>query len=400
LKETLHIKNFGPIKDVKLELGKVNVLIGDQGTGKSTVAKLLNAVKEFLFNDVFENNKFNTEDFIIILKKYEIFHCLKQDTEILFKIENQIEFKFNNLIASVLEKIIQEKSFKIKFHDFYIITERNIVNTISNILYPLIQAKAALSELVLKFGNLYITGKKDYHDISFNYEYEKILNTNLILINDKLYISLNGQTIPFEFASSGLQSCIPLLITFDKATRDINKYLSVDDRIRQTHKDFNKNLIIIEEPEQNLFPKTQYELTKYIISNIHYDIFENLEVGLKNENEKTKYINVIDSQIILSQLFITTHSPYILTSLNNLIYAYTIGQKNNKEVNDIINEKYWLNPADVSAYKLEYDEKEGGIIAKNIIDEETQLIDSIQIDGVSEILSEEFNEILEIELKN
>ena len=44
MKETLHIKNFGPIKEVKLELGKVNVLIGDQGTGKSTVAKLFHII--------------------------------------------------------------------------------------------------------------------------------------------------------------------------------------------------------------------------------------------------------------------------------------------------------------------------------------------------------------------
>ena len=48
---------------------------------------------------------------------------------------------------------------------------------------------------------------------------------------------------------------------------------------------------------------------------------------------------------------------------------------------------------------LVYDEKEGGCIAKNIIDDETKLIDSIQIDGVSDILSDEFNKIMEIELQ-
>jgi len=40
-KETLIVKNFGPIKDVELELGKVNVFIGEQAGGKSTLAKLI-----------------------------------------------------------------------------------------------------------------------------------------------------------------------------------------------------------------------------------------------------------------------------------------------------------------------------------------------------------------------
>ena len=52
MKETLHIKNFGPIKEVKLELGKVNVLIGEQGTGKSAIVRLIHLFhnQEFLFS--------------------------------------------------------------------------------------------------------------------------------------------------------------------------------------------------------------------------------------------------------------------------------------------------------------------------------------------------------------
>ena len=45
MSETLTIRNFGPIKDMTLELRAVNILIGDQGTGKSTVAKLLTVIK-------------------------------------------------------------------------------------------------------------------------------------------------------------------------------------------------------------------------------------------------------------------------------------------------------------------------------------------------------------------
>ena len=49
LKEKLIIQNFGPIKHIELDLGIVNVLIGEQATGKSTVAKLLAVCRYFSF---------------------------------------------------------------------------------------------------------------------------------------------------------------------------------------------------------------------------------------------------------------------------------------------------------------------------------------------------------------
>ena len=43
---TLTIKNFGPIKDISLNLKKVNLLIGTQGSGKSTIAKVLSIMND------------------------------------------------------------------------------------------------------------------------------------------------------------------------------------------------------------------------------------------------------------------------------------------------------------------------------------------------------------------
>ena len=49
MKERLIIKNFGPIKSMDLELGKMTILICEQGTGKSTIAKLLAICRYFSF---------------------------------------------------------------------------------------------------------------------------------------------------------------------------------------------------------------------------------------------------------------------------------------------------------------------------------------------------------------
>ena len=38
---TITIRNVGPIKDVTIELNKVNVIMGPQSSGKSTIAKAI-----------------------------------------------------------------------------------------------------------------------------------------------------------------------------------------------------------------------------------------------------------------------------------------------------------------------------------------------------------------------
>ncbi|MEI9956829.1 MAG: AAA family ATPase [Ferruginibacter sp.] len=49
MSEVLHIKNFGPIKDVKVDLKKFNVIIGENATGKSTIAKVLAVCRYFSY---------------------------------------------------------------------------------------------------------------------------------------------------------------------------------------------------------------------------------------------------------------------------------------------------------------------------------------------------------------
>ncbi|MGI8635844.1 MAG: AAA family ATPase, partial [Segetibacter sp.] len=61
MKEQLIIKNFGPIKYVEVTLGKFNVLIGENATGKSTVGKVLAVCRYFSYiikEDFFSPNSF------------------------------------------------------------------------------------------------------------------------------------------------------------------------------------------------------------------------------------------------------------------------------------------------------------------------------------------------------
>jgi hypothetical protein len=88
-------------------------------------------------------------------------------------------------------------------------------------------------------------------------------------------------------------------------------------------------------------------------------------------------------------LTITTHSPYTLTTVNNLIYAYQVGQTNSN-VNDIVPQKLWLNPNDVGAWFVE----EGTV--RSIVDEENGQIRAEEIDKISDTLNLEYDKIMEM----
>ena len=122
--------------------------------------------------------------------------------------------------------------------------------------------------------------------------------------------------------------------------------------------------MIIEEPEQNLFPKAQKETVEYIIEQI------------SDENS----------------LFMMTHSPYVLSTLNILMMAHKAGnldEKSKKEVIKLFNENQWINPSDFSAYYLENG------VARDIKGR-TGLISENDIDETSNDIQDEFEELLAI----
>ena len=57
MKEFMIIRNFGPIENVEIKLKRINIFIGEQGVGKSTIAKLYSCMQDILlhFFIVFSN---------------------------------------------------------------------------------------------------------------------------------------------------------------------------------------------------------------------------------------------------------------------------------------------------------------------------------------------------------
>lgn len=105
-----------------------------------------------------------------------------------------------------------------------------------------------------------------------------ILGGSYVRLKERDYIkSKSGILVNLEYASSGQQEALPLLLSIVSTA--------------------SNTTLVIEEPEAHLFPSAQAEVVKLI----------GKTYGLTNEE---------------SNFIITTHSPYILMSINNSIQAY------------------------------------------------------------------------------
>lgn len=163
-----------------------------------------------------------------------------------------------------------------------------------------------------------------------------------IFYDDENYVHLNN-------ASSGQQEAIRIL-------QDI--FLILLDR--------ENAFRVIEEPEAHLYPLAQ----KYLIELIAI------------------VLNQTDSQII-----ITTHSPYILSIFNNLLFAKRVVAKNgttSAEVREVIPQISWAEPTTTDVYFL----KDGH--CQSIFDNSTGLIDQNYLDEISEELGADFQDLYHI----
>lgn len=124
-----------------------------------------------------------------------------------------------------------------------------------------------------------------------------------------------------------------------------------------------KTFIVFEEPESHLFPDSQLVLA---------------ELAALTVNSSK------------SRIIITTHSPYILTAMNLLLYSGEKEGKQNSE-KDVIRKEYRLKPQKVKAYLLS---RNTGKL-ESITGEEIGLVDAMKIDGVSDKIDDAMDRILQ-----
>ncbi len=131
-----------------------------------------------------------------------------------------------------------------------------------------------------------------------------------------------------------------------------------------------KSFVVIEEPEAHLYPKLQRKVVDFII----------------------RFANLTGSTVV-----ITTHSPYVLTCMNTLCYAGKIAENENKKekVDRIVGKHTSVKPGEIYAGKLICEQ--GHTKVENLIIETEQELYTELIDEVSDINNELYTRLYEVE---
>ena len=399
----LVVDNFGPIKHVDVNLKKVSVLIGPQSSGKSTIAKIYSFccwldkmtddTHKALANGAYKK----------LLSYHRLSTYISNDSRIYFEGENVIyaynykqegdviELPFSEGIDHSLynvhhvideeicfERISREKSPKVE----YIPAERNFVASVSN-LNSYLEEDDSLQDFVnawYKTKKHYVKDNKiDILHLGMQYFYNESDASDYVRLE-------NGKDIPVSCASSGVQSLVPLLGMIKWFTSDIyrnqaerpfspeeNEQISkllkenqndvYGDELTQMierlvgfakGKIYTHTQLIMEEPEQNLYPDTQCRLIDHILSSINHG---------KDH-----------------RMLMTTHSPYVLNYLNVLLKR---SASSNAYLRDDL----------LSVYRVH----EGTVQNLLGVDADGEaVVDSIDLSETMRVIYEEYNQLCKV----
>ncbi|MDR0657764.1 MAG: ATP-binding protein [Mediterranea sp.] len=372
----IKIKNFGPIKEGLpdnegwIDIKKVTVFIGNQGSGKSSIAKLISTfswIEKVLTRGDFSVKEFTARSF---KNKYCEYHrisnyFIKEQTEIHYE-GDSYNFTYTAEGNFIIEKAENGLNGYPLPQIMYVPAERNFISMMN--LPSLIKE---LPESLVTFLSEYDKAKENIDD-----HYRLPINGAQLKYNrQSKVITIIGDDydIKLQEASSGFQSLVPLYIVSDylhgsveKQAENSTKMSSDETRrfeegVRSIWDDntlsdaqrraalsalssrFNKSAFIniVEEPEQNLFPSSQEDIMRSLL----------------------EFNNSLDA----NKLIITTHSPYLTNFLTVAVKAGILKEEieNKKdegllaELDDVFSLNAAVNKDDIAIYELE--EKHGTV---------------------------------------
>ena len=414
----LILKNFGPIDACEISIDDFTILTGPQAAGKSTIAKAV-AFFRTIKNDFCEcmirkqttstNTKLKRSITTQIRHKFlQLFGSSRAmdndmqmkyfydentyvDVTLQFKegfdyispnfiyidfsgdidkfLNNAYRFESKESIVSALNELFNDE-----YETIFVPAGRNLITLLTdqlNYLFTMMDAEQRKSidyctqkyvERILRIRSSFNSGIEGYIASKGKNEYspqikkcielsQEVIKGRYVFENgeEKLYLNgKNNRYVKINYTSSGQQEIVWLI--------NILLYQLAN---------ASKSFVIIEEPEAHLYPDAQKIIAEIIA------VF----MGQNNS------------------AFVTTHSPYILGAVNNMIYASKIAKKGPSVdielIKTIIDKRMWIKKC--AAFYV----KKGAVIP--CIEENGVLIKNEIIDGASEVINNDYDNLYNIE---
>ena len=382
----LRIVGFLGIKNAEIELNGLTVLIGAQASGKSVIARLIYFCNEY-FSDfditTISNNEHKStydkrkkEEFYKIFPQYswertkfEITYFndmhrvsissgagsgvieIQTSPSVAYhfrSLKNQFKkFAERDETGNSLPKVRQRLAFREFAHNekliqyesaLFVPAARSFYATMRDEIFSILAIDDKIDHIILKFGEFYESAKarsirlpRFRQFVGDAGPFRSIVKAKYERENGQDWLLMDHGRIELSKASSGQQEAIPMLFAIWSFPR-------------------KGRTLIIEEPEAHLFPAAQVEVLDLMVRQL-----------------RRRGGNVM----------FTTHSPYLLSSLNNHILGFDKAGDSG------------ISISEVRAYSIESG------VSQSLIDCDVGLISADYIDSVSDSISERFSDLLQ-----
>lgn len=403
--EILEIQDFLSIKYIKWKFEKFNIITGDMGSGKSLCIKLLKYFEDIIPSllvlpyENFLKNLDTNQFFDYLVKEFsDIFVFTASEPNKQFKYKVSYIFTYNEVtfdatISSEKETGVHFKSVFLEslLKEWYDYSQKKGVFVSENVTpdgfdeikqhlynelqkkfgnyYPMSTTFVPASRAAIAFGSShtddYLKEYKELVDVLPRFISSKweivntILKAEMKIENGFLFLESNdGRKVPIAKASSGQQEIVYVLMLLDKLGNFRYSY-------------GKGQSVFIEEPSAHLFPLEQKLTIELIV-----EIFN----MLKGNGNPVRF-------------FITTHSPYVLDSLNNILKKGALLKKYENQaekINSTIDIPY-LYSDEISAF---YINEKGGW--ESMLDENKKYLYADIITNISEAINEDTIKLKEL----
>ena len=389
MKESIHIQNFGPLRDVRIDdIKPLTVLIGDSASGKSTIMKVV-ALMRYIYKraniySYLKNAGVNDYPRSFINLIGEMQPMLTDKTKINYTVHMPNGGNYTYLFdrrGRQFDDIGINKADMVFFKEAFVAETRSMIPT-----WSLYGARFPGADLGYYFNETF----RDFSEAT-----DRIKEQSLDYIGMKMEVetgptrkhflisSKDGSNKYFELenTSSGIQTSAPLMtimryfaheFSFTKAFLRSVLDILTDDALSQFRPEVNlKDLkkyvhLYIEEPELSLDPQTQCLFINDLIREAFY----------RGDNKRP------DDGRQLGLMF-ATHSPYILNHLNVLLKA---------SYHEKARERYpYINPDEIAVYQL-HDGEVHSLVATDNLSGHT-VIDTIDLSDTMEDIFNAYDSI-------
>lgn len=429
--QEIQIRYLGPVKGLKMEIKDFNLLIGEQATGKSTVAKAIYFFRTIkttltdylcqLYDSALYNGKDASEGFNKVLKKelksvfislFGFSWDLDQRLYLQYKYTEDvwIDVKLNGSYKKYISvryssKLTQEiKSLENEALDLY--TQKSNTTTIS-LAY-------ASKERLRNYDNFKNDVNRIFDDFQETYYIPAGRSMITLLANNRSLIENdNLDLITRQF----MQIIDNIHGSFSDGIRNVHKRYPDGERkfditkttemlISDLKGDYQYNagkeyIVVQSEKIPINFASSGQQEVLWLLNQLYilmlkkekaFVIIEEPEAHLypSLQNKIVEFIAYF-ANINSSSILITTHSPYILTSANICYCAGKAIQQCpdlSRRVHEIIGSKCSIAPEKVTALKINKD-----MSIQNLINEDFEEINTEMIDEVSDGINEKYTKL-------